>query len=362
MASGFVKSMRRHFLGCSLVVALTATCFAREDLEPIRVCVSSTDVRSIVEAVGGDAVSVTGFVKGEDDPHVVKPTRRMIEALASAELLVIVGNGLEEAWLPDMLAQAGNAEVREGGSRHLDLSVNLRTIVGPEGRGVPGSFHPEDNPHFLVDPVEGVKAASAVAAKLGEISPERADRFDKAFQAFAKDVMIAMLGEQIASKHPPEEFEDLAIRIERGELAEHMGEHEDSHIELGGILAQFEPYRDTPAVGDHDLWPYLARRYGVRVLGYLEPQPGVPPTAPHLEQLISKMKERGARVILTVPYFDPRHARFVADSTDGTIVSMANNPGSQPGTETYLKFIRYNAQVLLEALEEAAATEPAESK
>ena len=328
---------------------------AQSASEPIRVCVSSTDVRTIVEAVGGDAVEITGFVKGTDDPHVLEPTRRMIEALASADLLVIVGNGLEEAWLPDMIAQARNPELDEGGPRRLDLSDNLRTITGPEGRGVPGSFHPEDNPHFLIDPVEGVKAAGAIAAKLAEISPDHAQAFDQRHRAFAAEVMTEMLGASVASEHTAEEFEELAIAVERGEFDQHLREHGRQGLALGGQLAAFDPFRDTPVVGDHDLWPYLARRYGVRVLGYLEPSPGVPPTAKHLSELVNEMNERDARIILTVHYFDPRHAQFVADSTDALIVPMANNPGSRPGTETYIDWIRYNARTLLDAAEQQAA-------
>lgn len=356
-----IEQTGRRLMGVGAVMVwgliAAAVMVERVEAEPVKVSVSSTDVGSIVEAVGGDAVSVTGFVKGSDDPHVVEPTRRMVEALAGADLLVIVGNGLEEAWLPDMLAQAGRQELMEGGDRHLDLSVNLRTIAGPEGRGVPGSFHPEDNPHFLVDAVEGVKAASAVAAKLSEISPEQAELFQQGYQDFAEAVMVEMLGEAIASQHGPEDFEEIAIAIERGELAEHLGEHGGEAAELGGQLAAFEVYRDTPVVGDHDLWPYLARRYGIRVLGYLEPEPGVPPTAPHLQGVIAEMKERGARVILTVPYFDPRHARFVADATDAIIVPMANNPGSRPETEAYIEMLRYNAAALREALDEVGAAE-----
>jgi len=317
--------------------------------EPLKVCVSSTDVQTIVDAVGGEAVSVTSFVKGTEDAHVIEPTRRMVEALARTELLVVVGKGLEEAWLPGMLAQARREELGPGGLRHLDLSVNLRTIAGPEGRGVPGSFHPEDNPHFLVDPVEGVKAAAAVAEKLSELAPQQADQFEQRYRAFAESIMVEMLGEAIASKHSAEEFEELAIAIERGELAEHLGAHA-GEVELGGRLAAFEPYRDTPVVGDHDYWPYFARRYGVRVLGYLEIEPGVPPTTPHLQSLIAEMNERDARIIMTLPYFDARHARFVADATDATIVPMAHTPGSLPNTDTYLEWVFYNEKALLEAI------------
>ena len=322
--------------------------------QPLRVCVSSTDVKTLVEAVGGEAVAVTGFVKGPDDPHVVQPSRSMIEALARADLLVVAGLGLEEAWLPTMLDTARNSPVRPGGAGHLDLSQNLRTVAGPEGRGVPSSFHPEDNPHYLADPIEGVKAAWAVAEKLATMRPAQAEAFTERFEAFADEVMAAMLGPEMAQAHGPDDFEALCIAIERNELPKHLSSHGQAggHApQLGGWLGRFEAFRDTPVVGDHDLWPYFARRYGVRVLGYMEPEPGVPPTAPHLAGLVAQMKEADCRVILTVQYFDPRHARFVAEATGAAVAPLANQPGGQPDTESYLDFIHYNARQLFETLE-----------
>jgi ABC-type Zn uptake system ZnuABC Zn-binding protein ZnuA len=328
-------------------------CSAATRAAELNVSVSSTDVKTVVEAVGGDLVEVTHFVKGPDDPHVVEPTRRMIQALARADLLVVVGNGMEEGWLPGMLRQVGRAELSEGGERYLDLSKNLRTIAGPEGRGVPGSFHPEDNPHFLVDGVEGVKAAWAVKEKLGELAPDRAERLERNFRAFAQEVMTLMLGEALASRHTAEEFEEIAIAIEQDRLAAYLEEQGAEGVALGGTLGKLEPYRDLKVIGDHDLWPYVARRYGVRVLGYMEPEPGVPPTAPHLAKLIGQMKQYGTKIILTVAYFDPRHSAFVAEQVDGVIVPMAHNPGSRPGTETYVDMLRYNARTLQTALRQA---------
>jgi len=295
-------------------------------------------------------VRVTGFVQPGDDPHVVEPTAGMIESLAEANLLVIVGLGLEAAWLPGMIEQARNDAIRRGNAGHLDLSTNLRTIVGPEGRGVRGSFHPEDNPHYLLDPVEGVKAGRAIADRLTALAPDHAQAYESNFTRFAKPIMTLMLGPAIAERHDPDDFEALAVAVERDELAEHLREHGRDAPELGGWLGRFEPFRDTPVVGDHDLWPYFARRYGVRVLGYLEPEPGVPPTAPHLNALIQRMRQADCRVILTIPYFDQRHARFVAGQTDVAILPMAHQPGSRPDTATYSAFVEYNAAQLHEAL------------
>ncbi len=352
---------RARFLTCLMALSfvMLAGC-GREDSEPaaasegaLKVCVSSTDVGALVKEVGGASVSVTGFVKGQDDPHVVNATPSMVTALAEADLLVVVGLGLEDAWLPAMLDQVGNADLMPGGDSHLDLSVNMRTIAGPEGRGVPGSFHPEDNPHFLADPVEGVKAAQAIAEKLSELRPDLASEFKQNADTFSDSIIVALVGEDVAGKVDASQLEELAIAIETNQFDAfpHLKEDPES---LGGWLGALRPYTDTPVVGDHDLWPYLARRYGVRVLSYLEPKPGVPPTTPHLEQVIAQMKEANCRTILTVQYFEPKHAAFVAEATGSDIVLMANQPGGRPDTDSYLTFVNHNAKQLLEAVSSQA--------
>ncbi len=303
----------------------------------------------MVKAVGGTNVSVTGFVKGEDDPHTVNATPSMVTALAEADLLVVVGLELEEAWLPAMLDQADNAEVKPGGEGHLDLSVNMRTVAGPEGRGVPKSFHPEDNPHYLADPVEGVKAAQAIADKLSKLRPDLASDFKRNADDFSQSIIVALVGDHVAKHIDASRLEELAIAIETNQLDDFPYLKEDPKV-LGGWLGKLRPYTDTPVVGDHDLWPYLARRYGIRVLSYLEPEPGVPPTTPHMQQVIAKMKESKCKIILTVQYFDARHPAFVAEATGSTIVPMANQPGGRPGTDTYLEFINYNAEQLFRNL------------
>ena len=320
----------------------------------LQVCTSSTDAAKIIEAVGGSAVSVTGFVKGEDDPHVVNATPSMVTALAEANLLVVVGLGLEDAWLPAMLDQAGNDKVKPGGEGHLDLSTNLRTVAGPEGRGVAESFHPEDNPHFLIDPVEGVKAAQSIADRLSILQPDQTTTFKNNAAIFSKRIMVALLGDHVAEKFDATRLEELAIAIETSQLDGFPHLNEDAEV-LGGWLGALRKHTDTPVIGDHDLWPYLARRYGIRVINYLDPEPGIEPTIPHLQEVISNMKTSNCRIILTVQYFEPRHSKFVAEATGATIVPMANQPGARPGTASYLDFVNYNAEQVLKAVQAQAS-------
>jgi len=359
---------RPILLLANLVLLLIPASSAR-GAEALRVCVTTPDARAIVEAVGGDAISVVGLVDADQDAHVVQPTRGMVEALADADLLVVVGNGLEDAWLPRVLAQADNSALRPGEAGFLDLSENVRALTDERdagethdhghshghdhshGHGGDESFHGGGNPHYLLDPIEGVKAAAALSGRLSELAPESSARFEQAYRDFALEIMRLMIGPELTGAIGPDDFEAAAIAIENDVLDEYLAVRGVSGLRLVGVLGGFAEHRGTPVIGDHDYWTYAARRYGLDVLGYLEPEPGIPPTPKHLQNLIAEMKERGASVILTIKRFDPRHARLVSRATNGVVVPMADVPGSRPETEIYVDFVRYNASVLLEALE-----------
>ena len=319
---------------------------------PIDVRTTSSDARTIVEAVGGEAVAVAGLVRAGHDAHVVRPSGRMVEELSDADLLVVVGHGLERAWLPRLVAQANNERITPGSPGYLDLSETMVSIAGAGHEGGVGSFHEGDNPHYLLDPIEGIRAARAVAGRLSELAPERAKLFEQNYRAFAEQVMSALTGPELAAAFEPGDYDEIAIAIENNRFDEFLARRGVS-VELAGFLAGFAKHRGAPIVGDHDYWPYFARRYGLTTLGYLEPEPGMPPTPKHLQALVAEMRDRGARLILTTGHFDPRHARFVSRETSGIIVPMAEVPGSRVGTDTYLEFVIYNATALLEALERA---------
>jgi ABC-type Zn uptake system ZnuABC Zn-binding protein ZnuA len=155
-----------------------------------------------------------------------------------------------------------------------------------------------------------------------------------------------MAGPALASKYDPPE---LARQLERGTLEAFLRERNETDS-LGGWLGAMRPFRGTAVVSDHNIWPYFAARFGLDVLGFLEPKPGLPPTTRHLSGLIETMKARGVKVIMTVPYFDPRHAQFVARNTGSVIVSLAHQTGARPGTDDYLALIDYDIRRLAEAL------------
>jgi ABC-type Zn uptake system ZnuABC Zn-binding protein ZnuA len=110
------------------------------------------------------------------------------------------------------------------------------------------------------------------------------------------------------------------------------------------------PYRGSKVVGDHNLWPYLGRRFGISLVGFLEPKPGISPTTKHLQALVEMMKAEKVKVVLASPYFEIRHAQFVSKNTGAKIVPLAHQVGSRPRTDSYILMIDYNVRELAQAL------------
>jgi ABC-type Zn uptake system ZnuABC Zn-binding protein ZnuA len=331
-----------------LALTLTTASFQATGAEPLLVCVSTPDIESLAREIGGDQVRITSFSSGPEDPHEIELRPSFVKALNDADLYIQVGLGIENAWLKNLLTAVKTDSVKPGGAANLNLGSGVTPLEGEQGQVVPGSYHEDGNPHYLLDPIEGYKAARAIARKLGELRPKQKEKFDARLETFREKLATALLGKECAEDDPVEVAEEFAEAAAEGRLDALLKKHD-----IGGWLKRSQRFRGTPIVGDHDLWPYFARRYGLEILGYLEPSPGVPPTTRHLRKMIGEMKERKVKVILTAPYFDPKPAHLVNRNTGATIVPTVHQTGGRPGTEAYLDMLKHNFNAVFSALEKS---------
>jgi ABC-type Zn uptake system ZnuABC Zn-binding protein ZnuA len=315
---------------------------------PLRVAATVPELGSLVHYVGGDQVEVTVFAKGTEDPHFVEPKPSFIRALNQADLFIQVGMDLELGWAPVLLRNAANPRVLPGTRGYVDASTTIAPLdvpTGPVDRSR-GDVHPAGNPHYLTDPLNGLKVAALIRDKLSELRPEQRRRFEQRHEAFRRQLGVAMVGETLATKY---DFEKLALLYEHGKLGEFLQQQGDDG-RLGGWLGMLLPYYGAKVVADHNAWPYFARRFGIAIVGFLEPKPGIPPTTKHLGELVNVMRAERVGTVLAVPYYDPRHAQFIAQHTGARVVHMAHQVGARAGTEDYLAMIDYNVRQLVAAL------------
>jgi ABC-type Zn uptake system ZnuABC Zn-binding protein ZnuA len=297
-----------------ILFALTLTLLAGNAFAAkLNVVTTTSDLASITTAIGGDYVNVTSVARGYQDPHFVEPKPSFLLLLRKADLLAAIGLDLEIGWLPALIDQSRNARIRPGSAGYLDVSRGVEILDRPAGavnRSM-GDVHPMGNPHYWLDPANAVRIAIQVEKKLEELQPANAAYFQKRLNAFKVQM-------------------------------------NDANKRWTAALA---PYKGAKIVTYHNSWPNFMRRYGINVVGFVEPKPGVPPSPSHLFQLINMMKAQKVKVIVMEPYFDHKTPQSVAERTGAQLVVLYPSVGgAKSGTDDYFALFDRNIATLIAAL------------
>lgn len=315
--------------------------------EPIRICATVPELGSLARSVGGDQVSVTVFAKGREDPHFVDPKPSFIRALNQADLYLQLGMTMEQGWAPVLLQNARNSRILPGAPGFVDASTVISPLEVPTGAvdRAMGDVNPEGNPHYLLDPLNGLRVAALIRDRLIERRPEQKNYFETHYASFADQLAVALVGQELARRYSMDDVQKLALLQEHGKLLDFLNTQGQQDL-LGGWLGLMAPYYGFTVVDDHNIWPYFARRFGIRVLGHMEPIPGITPTTKHLKKLMKKMNDEDVKTVVSAPYYDPRHAQFLAHETGAELIGLAHQAGSQEGAHDYLAMIDYNVRRL----------------
>jgi ABC-type Zn uptake system ZnuABC Zn-binding protein ZnuA len=251
-------------------------------------------------------------------------------------------------WAPVLLQQSRNPKVQPGRPGFIDAAKVISPLgvpTGPIDRSM-GDVHPAGNPHYLLDPMRGLQVAHYIRDQFTTLRPAQQALFAQRYADFRQRLGRALVGAELAKQY---EFEKLALLFAHGKLVPFLKSQNQDDL-LGGWFGAMTPFIGTKAVGDHDMWRYFAERFRFDIVGYMEPKPGVPPTTSHLRALIQTMKAEDVKVILTGAYYDPRHARFLAQHSPAKVAAMAHQVGARPGTDDYLSMLDYNVKQFLTTL------------
>lgn len=340
--------MRRNLLALCAAIAMAA---APRPAERLVVCATVPSLGAIVSEIGGDEVDVTVFAKGTENPHFVDARPSFVKTLASADLFLLQGLDLETGWAPVLLQQARNGRVLPGAPGHLDCSIaveRLEVPATPIDRSH-GDVHPSGNPHYMTDPVNGIRVARLIRDRLSELRPAAAAGFDARCTAFENRLCAALVGEKLASGFGPDTVLRLAKLHETGGLARFL-EEQGRLGDLSGWLGAMLPFHGTRVLTDHVLWSYFDRRFGIVCAGTLEPKPGISPTTKHLAELIRRAPGDGVRLVITSPGFDRKSAELVAQRIGVPLLTLAHEVGATEGATSYLAMIDANVRAIVAAL------------
>lgn len=295
---------------CLLVVSaiLLLGGAARADL---RIVGSLPDLAALAAAVGGPHVEVTTLAAPGEDPHFVDPKPSLVLPLHRADLLVVNGLELEGPWLGPLLVQARNARIQPGSPGHFDASTFVEKRAAPASLDrAQGDVHPGGNPHYLLDPRAGARVARALGERMAAIDGEHAD-------------VYRANGEKVAA-----ELEQLAA-------------------------AEAARFRALPAekrriVPYHDSLPYLVDWLGLEAVIHVEPKPGISPSPGHVAQVLQRMKQTGARVIVQEAFYPQKTSDTLARLAGGEVVVLSG--GTRFAEQTYPERMREIAEKLYAAL------------
>jgi ABC-type Zn uptake system ZnuABC Zn-binding protein ZnuA len=281
----------------------------------LNVVTTTEDLASIAQEVGGDRINVEAIARGYQDPHFVEARPSFILRLQRADLLVVVGRDLEVGWLPPLIQQSRNSKVQVGANGYLDASLRARILDIPQGQitRAMGDVHPLGNPHYWLDPENGKVIARAIFEKLAQLRP--ADR------AFFE-----------------QRLNDFNGRIDAAEKR---------------WLATMAPYKNLKVATYHRSFTNFADRFGLDVMGYVEPRPGIPPSPQHTLDLINEMKQQNVKLVLVEPYFDLRTPNSVGRATGAEVLVMPPSVGGVKEVTDYFKLFDYNINSLITALRKA---------
>src|SRR6267143_280604 len=257
--------MHRCSFGKRLTAVFTTLAFSMALLGPaparaagkLKIMTATTDLAALAEEVGGEKIEVESIARGYQDPHFVDAK-------------------------PSFLLQLTRAE---------------------------GDVHPLGNPHYWLDPENGLRIAKGIADKLAEMRPEDAAYFAQRYADFEQRL-----------KQADERW-----------------------------LAEMKPYAGRKIVTYHRSWPNFAEHFHLNVAGYVEPRPGIPPSPQHTVALMQLMKRENVKVIVVEPYFDLKTPNAVARETGGQVLVLPPSVGGEKEITDYFKLFDYDISKLKQA-------------
>jgi zinc/manganese transport system substrate-binding protein len=257
----------------------------------VQVVTSTTDIKSIAESIGGDRINVKSITTGKDNPHFVEVLPSYMVMVSKAALYLKIGLGLD-FWADPIIDGSRNGRIAIA-----DCSEGVEVLERPSGPvdASMGDVHPQGNPHYWLDPRNGLIMARNIAKALVEVDPGNASFYRANLQKFAGE---------------------LETKIETWQKAA-------------------EGLKGLEIVTYHNSWPYLGRFLGIETVGFVEPKPGIEPTASHIAELIDLMKSRGIRVIGKEPYFADQAPRVIAARTGARVIDLPPSVGASEGASDY---------------------------
>jgi zinc/manganese transport system substrate-binding protein len=268
----------------------------------IKIVSSLTDHASIASFIGGDHVEVFPIGSAKANPHLVEILPSYMVKVMKAS--IYLKNGLDlDQWADDIIRGS-----RNGGLTVVDCSEGIKVLEKPSGKvdASKGDVHPYGNPHYWLDPLNGIIIAGHILGALVNADPENRSFYESRCKVFDDrcDSLYAALRRQIGS--------DTTSAI----------------------------------ITYHSSWVYFASAFGLKIAAQIEPFPGIPPSGNHLARLVDMARRRKIGFMFIEPYFSDDSARFLNRETGVPYLQLAPSC-NDAGPDSYFNHFK----TILQAIE-----------
>jgi zinc/manganese transport system substrate-binding protein len=284
---------RRYSMKKYIVMFLTIFLFAAPTFAEVKVVATLPWIGSIAKEIGKDKISLTTLIKPMQDPHFAEAKPSMILAARKADILMYNGLDLEIGYLPRIIESANNPNIQPGKTGNLDCSQFITPIEKPSSvdRSM-GDVHPLGNPHYHFSPKNILNVAEGMANAFSGIDAGNADFYRNNLQRF-KD--------RLAGEQKQWSSRDLKGR---------------------------------KYVAYHKYFEYLAKEFGFQIIGYIEPKPGIPPSAGYLADLVELIKRSRPDSIIATESYGEKESAALGQKTSTKVVLLPHDVGSK-GTKDW---------------------------
>jgi zinc/manganese transport system substrate-binding protein len=280
------------------IILFTLFLSATPAFAKVKVVATLPWIGSIADEIGKEQVEITTLIKANQDPHLVDAKPSMILAARKADILMYNGLDLEIGYLPILIESSRNAKLQPGRPGNFDCSRFITVLEKPVSvdRSM-GDVHPLGNPHYHYSPARILSVAGGMAGALSALDPSHADAYKANLSAFREKVRA-------------KEKEWSAL-----------------------------PTKGRRHIAYHKLFEYLAADFGFTITAYVEPKPGIPPSAGYLQKLIETIKETKPDGILTTPNYGRKEVDILARKTGVRGVVIPHDVGATPGAGDWISFM-----------------------
>jgi zinc/manganese transport system substrate-binding protein len=280
------------------IVLIALLLFATPAFAKVKVVSTLQWIGSVANEIGKEHVEVTTLVKPNQDPHLVEAKPSMILATRKADILMYNGLDLEIGYLPILIESSRNPNIQPGKPGNFDGSHFVTALDKPVSvdRSM-GDVHPLGNPHYHYSARNILAVAEGMANTLSTIDPSHADSYKVNLASFQEKVRV-------------------------------------KQKEWGGL-----PLKGKRYIAYHKYFEYLAADYGLKIVAYVEPKPGIPPSAGYIERLIETIRETRPDGILLTPYYGRRETDFLTQKTGVRSLVVPHDVGATPGAKDWFSFM-----------------------